>query len=259
MDLLILEHPLTLSTLTIFLYVTVGFLVSALIKRNDIADILWGPGIALAAHIAIWTSGIPSALQLLLLTLITIWAARLSFRIARKNFHKPEEDARYKRWRETWNYFYLRSYLQVFILQGALMLVLAYPAIQTASSVRAVPDPLMLLGTFLWIVGFYFEVVGDAQLDRFLRNPDNKGQLMQSGLWQYSRHPNYFGEITMWWAIGLLTLPFGMLVLISPITITLLIRYVSGVPLLEAHFKDHPDWNEYKHKTSMLVPLPPKR
>lgn len=256
----LLTQPLYASSIAVLLYVTAGFLLSIPLKRNDIADIMWGPGIALAAHVAIWsTTTTPSLLQLLLLALISIWAARLAIRIGSKNLRKPGEDPRYKRWRDSWRFFYLRSYLQVFMLQGTLMLVLAYPLIHISPAPDSISTPLLIFGAALWLIGFFFEVVGDAQLDRFLKDPANKGKLMQSGLWRYSRHPNYFGEITMWWAIGLMTLPFGVLVLISPITITLLIRYVSGVPLLEAHFKDHPDWPEYERTTSMLVPMPKKK
>lgn len=245
----------------VFAFVSVGFIVSILIKRNDIADVMWGPGIALAAHTAVWASGsTPTNLQLLLLTVISLWAIRLGVRIGRKNFSKSGEDSRYKRWRDSWRYFYLRSYLQVFILQGALMLVLAYPVIHTTLTPGSVPTPILIIGLLVWVIGFFFEVVGDTQLDRFLRSPSNKGRLKRYGLWRYSRHPNYFGEITMWWAIGFLTLtlPLGWMTLLSPVVITLLIRYVSGVPLLEAHFKDHPEWVEYERTTSMLVPLPPR-
>ena len=249
------------SVIAVFVFVTTGFIVSILIERNDIADIMWGPGIALAAHVAVWSSGTPpSTLQVVLLALITLWAARLAFRIGKKNIRKSGEDPRYKRWRESWRFFYVRSYLQVFLLQGSLMLILAYPVIHTTLVPNNTTNSVLLVGLLIWLVGFYFEVAGDMQLDRFLKNPKNKGKLMRYGLWRYSRHPNYFGEIAMWWAVGLmtLTLPFGLLTLISPFVITFLIRHVSGVPLLEAHFKDHPEWAKYERTTSMLVPLPPK-
>lgn len=252
---------LLLPIAAVAVFVTLGFIWSIAIKRNDIADVMWGPGIALAAHAAIWSQPTtPTSLQLLLLTLVSIWAARLAIRIGRKNWRKPEEDARYKRWRDTWKYFYLRSYCQVFLLQGVLMLVLAYPIIHTTLVTNAIALPLLFIGTLMWCVGFTFETIGDLQLDRFIHNPANRGKLMRSGLWHYSRHPNYFGEITMWWSIGLMVvmLPYGYLALMSPLVITLLIRYVSGVPLLEAHFKDHPDWPEYERTTSMLVPWWPR-
>lgn len=250
------------SVVAVFTFVTLGFLVSVIIKRNDIADVMWGPGIALAAHVAIWSSTTPpSTVQLVLLALITVWALRLATRIGRKNLRKPGEDPRYKRWRDTWRYFYLRSYLQVFLLQGGLMLVLAYPAVHASLFSEIVSPVLIVIGVVIWLIGYFFEAIGDAQLDGFLKEPKNKGKLMRYGLWRYTRHPNYFGEITMWWAIGLMTvtLPYGYLVLASPITITLLIHFVSGVPLLEAAFKDHPEWAEYERATSMLVPWWPKK
>lgn len=251
----------TAPALTIASYVTALFVVSVVIKRNDIADIAWGPGIALAAWSGWYAAAMPLELAMLvMLSLISIWALRLAWRIGRKNLHKTE-DARYKRWRESWgSAFYLRSYLQVFLLQGFLMLLLASNAIALTST-TITNSSYMVLGTIVWIIGFFFEVVGDAQLDQFLCDNKNKGKLMRYGLWKYSRHPNYFGEITMWWGLALIALTSGapLWLFISPITITLLILFVSGIPLLEEHFKEHPEWPEYKKRTSVLIPLPPKK
>lgn len=251
----------SLPLLTIAVYVTALFAVSVAIKRNDIADIAWGPGIALAAWSGWYAAAAPREPAILLtLSLISIWALRLAWRIGRKNRNKPE-DARYKRWRESWgSVFYLRSYLQVFLLQGFLMLLLASSAIALTST-TITNSSYMVLGTIVWIIGFFFEVVGDAQLDQFLHDNKNKGKLMRYGLWKYSRHPNYFGEITMWWGLALIALTSGapLWLFISPITITLLILFVSGIPLLEEHFKEHPEWPEYKKRTSVLIPLPPKK
>lgn len=121
--------------------------------------------------------------------------------------------------------------------------------------------PFFVLGVLLWMIGFYFETVGDWQLDTFLKNPANKGMLMTQGLWKYSRHPNYFGEITMWWglwvaSIGTIASVFGI---ISPLTITTLIVFVSGIPLLEESLQKHPDFAAYKKRTSVLLPWKPKQ
>ncbi len=116
-------------------------------------------------------------------------------------------------------------------------------------------------GLIIWLIGFYFEVMGDKQLKNFIGDKQNKGQIMTEGLWKYTRHPNYFGEVTMWW--GIFTLAFndklGLISLISPLTITYLILFVSGVPLLEKKYQGRPDFDEYKKKTSIFLPLPPRK
>ncbi len=254
MDLLSSLWP---SLLGVLLLIHVGFLLSYLFQRNDIADVLWGPGIATFVVIA-FVTGEGTWPALLVTILVLIWATRLFLRILLKNLKKPE-DARYARWRQEWSWFYLRSYLQVFLLQGALMCVVGLGAALFVLEATTITS-FVYLGLFLWLFGFLFETIGDAQLDSFLKNPDNKGALMTKGLWKFSRHPNYFGEITMWWGIFVMT--FGtelvLLGIVSPLVITTLICFVSGIPLLEEGLKKHPLFAEYKRKTSVLIPLPPK-
>jgi len=237
------------------------FIIAILLKRNDIADVAWGPGIALTA----WTGAYLSPIVLgvphyLLLTLITIWAARLGLRILIKNATKPE-DKRYQVWRESWGaWFYPRSFLQVFLLQCMLMLAMATVAIAASLSPASMfTTEFLFIGGAVWLLGFIFEFVGDWQLDAFLKQAKNKGKLMTTGLWKYSRHPNYFGEITMWWGLWLMTVGTSsmLIALTSPILITLLIVFVSGLPLLEKMMEKHPDWARYKRATSVLIPLPP--
>jgi steroid 5-alpha reductase family enzyme len=120
---------------------------------------------------------------------------------------------------------------------------------------------LDLLGIIIWIVGFYFESTGDAQLKKFIADPANKGKLMDKGLWHYSRHPNYFGEVTMWWGIFVIALsvPYGIVSIIGPIVITILITKISGIPLVEKSFAGKPGFDEYKRTTSIFFPLPSKK
>ena len=121
--------------------------------------------------------------------------------------------------------------------------------------------PVAIAGTLVWILGFLFESIGDKQLKDFLAKAENKGRIMDNGLWRYTRHPNYFGEVTQWWGIGIiaLTSDYGMIGLIGPAVITFLIVKVSGVPLLENKYADNPAYQAYKKRTSMLVPLPARR
>lgn len=121
-------------------------------------------------------------------------------------------------------------------------------------------NTLDYIGICIWVIGFFFEVVGDSQLDKFKNENKDKDEVLATGVWRYSRHPNYFGEITMWWGIFLVSLNNGniLLNLIGPLTITLLITKVSGIPMLEKRYRGNKKYEIYKEKTSVLIPLAPK-
>ncbi len=253
---------LSLSAVAVAVYVSILFVTSIILARNDIADAGWGVGVLLVGLVGYVAQGGPSPLSSLILLLITIWAVRLSFRIFVRNT-KKSEDVRYKKWRDTWgSWFYIRSFFQVYLLQGVLMLVVGYPLLHVVVFTENSPIGMTaIIGCIIWCIGFVLESVSDHQLDTFLANEKNVGKLMQKGLWRYSRHPNYFGEVLMWWGIWYIVLfvPFGVFAVISPLTITLLILLVSGIPLLEAHMRAHPDFEAYAKRTSVFIPLPPKK
>lgn len=255
-----LLEQLLLTTSIIGTFVTMLFILSLIIKRNDIADVAWGTGIFIVALVS-YFAGNSSALSFILTLMAGFWGIRLTTRIFLRN-RKKLEDFRYKKWRDEWGkWFYLRSYLQVYILQGLLMIVVGYSFIHVnVYGADAGLSGIVYAGILIWLLGYYFEVVGDYQLDKFIHNPDNKGKIMKAGLWKYTRHPNYFGEVTMWWGIWLImsTLPMSYIALISPITITFLILKVSGIPMLEKSFADNPDFQEYKKRTNAFFPFPPK-
>jgi steroid 5-alpha reductase family enzyme len=115
------------------------------------------------------------------------------------------------------------------------------------------------IGIIVWLIGFYFEATADKQLKEFIKNPKNKGKIMQSGLWAYSRHPNYFGEVTMWWGIWLLNLNPNWWTILGPLTITFLILKVSGVPLLEKKYQGNSEFEDYKKRVSVFIPWKPKK
>lgn len=246
---------------SILAYVTVGFVLALIIKRNDIADILWGPGILLSGIVACMLHDAQGGPLSALLALVALWALRLSYRVWKRNHGKPE-DPRYKAWREEWGKWFIpRTYGQVFVLQGALMIVMAYPLIHASVYGPLASVPLLIIGALVWLVGFVFESVADWQLDQFLGNKENRGKIIESGLWKYSRHPNYFGEIVMWWGIWIATLsvPMAIAGIVSPLLITLLILKVSGIPMLERGFEGNTLYDEYKKRTSILIPLPQKK
>jgi steroid 5-alpha reductase family enzyme len=246
---------------TIFVFVTILFFLSIIVRRNDIADIAWGIGIALVAVLAYREVEEPGMLLTALVIAITLWGARLSLRIFLRNI-KKEEDYRYKKWRDEWGkWFYLRSYLQVYLLQGFLMIVVGYSAVHASAYASGSSFGILAwIGMVVWILGFFFEVVGDWQLDRFIAGKPAPGTILTTGLWKYTRHPNYFGEVTMWWGIWLMVaaLPYAYIALISPLAITYLILKVSGIPMLEKRFEGNPTFEAYKMKTSAFFPLPPR-
>jgi steroid 5-alpha reductase family enzyme len=245
----------------IIIFQSIGWLLAVYFKKNHIADAFWGPGIALVSWVALLWNGFQSVALILVTLLTTVWAGRLAYTIYQRNKGK-EEDRRYVELSKDWKNVLLESYLKVWLLQGGLMILLGMSALSLSGNYELGSLNLLLLGLVVWGAGFYFEVVGDRQLAVFKKNPDNKGKLLTTGLWKYTRHPNYFGEVTMWWGLWLIAAGSGWwwLAIISPITITILILKVSGVPMAESHYdqQDREDWKDYKRKTSIFFPLPPK-
>ncbi len=244
----------------VLLYMTTWFALSLLLKRNDIADIAWGMGFVFAAVVSLVAAGFFAPRALLVSLLVLVWGLRLALHIHARNRGRGE-DKRYKQWRQEWGkWFYPRSFLQVFMLQGILLLIVSVPVIMINASTTTPFTWIDFAGVAVWLFGICFEAIGDWQLLRFMRNPANRGTLMTTGLWRYSRHPNYFGEVTLWWGIYLIALgiPNGWLTIIGPVTITFLILKVSGIPMLEKHYEGRADFEEYKRRTSAFFPLPPK-
>ena len=243
----------------LLVYVTIWFAYSLIQKRNDVADIAWGAGFVVVSMYLFYSQP-QSPVATLIYLLVTVWGMRLSVHIAARSQDKGE-DFRYKKWREEWGqYFMIRSYLQVFVLQGFIMLIISAPIIIAGVAASKELNMWTLLGFLMWLIGFAFEAIGDYQLTIFIKNKQNKDDIIQTGLWKYTRHPNYFGEILLWWGIFIMTIPVenSLWGIISPITITYLLLKVSGVPLLEKKYADNPQFQAYKKRTSILIPMPPK-
>ena len=245
--------------LILFAYMNLWFLVSLIKKKNDVADVAWGLGFV----VLVWSSFLVTvsfnARSLLINSLVSIWGLRLAFHIYQRNKGK-EEDFRYRQWREKWGkWFYLRSYLQVFILQGLLLYAIALPVLLVNKNLGAGLGWLDLAGFLIWLLGFFFEAVGDRQLSQFVKDPSKEG-MMNEGLWRYTRHPNYFGEVTQWWGIFLiaLSLPNSWFAVIGPLTITVLVVFVSGIPPVEEKMKEREGFEEYAKKTNKFFPGPVK-
>jgi steroid 5-alpha reductase family enzyme len=244
------------TAFVIWIYMTIVFLFALLKRDNSIVDVFWGMGFILISFYTLVRTGNLNPETWIMNLLVLIWGIRLSLHIYLRNRGRGE-DFRYKAWRETWKYFELRSYLQIFMLQGIFMLVISAPIIFTNMNSAGKIRFSDVLGLLFFVAGFLFEAFGDAQLNRFKKDPANKGKIITSGLWSITRHPNYFGEALLWWGIGFFALsyPLGWITLISPLLITLLLRFVSGVPMLEKKYRDHPDWKAYADKTAPFVPF----
>ena len=251
--------------LVAFLTVAIFFncLFAAALKRRDksIVDVGWGIGFILVMLVTFAYSGTAEPRQLLVGVLVLIWGLRLAIRIYRRNRGKGE-GFRYKKWREDWGEHWRRhAYLFVFVGQGAMMLLITIPIMLVNTCAGGALGWLDAAGVLIWLFGFCFEATGDYQLDRFLQQPSNRGKVIESGLWRYTRHPNYFGEVTQWWGVYLIALapPWGALGVIGPVTITMLIVAYSGIPLLEKTMMKNPAHVEYAKRTSVFFPLPPKK
>jgi steroid 5-alpha reductase family enzyme len=242
-------------------YISLWFVISLFKRRNDVADVAWGLGFVLLAWTSFFLSGATGTRGVLVGVLVSVWGLRLAWHIHARNRGKAE-DYRYLAWRREWGrWFYPRSYAQVYLLQGALLFLISLPVLIINRNASGTFGLLDGIGACVWLFGFLFESVGDAELARFVKDPANKGRLLQSGLWRYTRHPNYFGEVAQWWGIWLVALgvPGGWFGIIGPLTITILILKVSGIPMLEKKMAENPDFTEYTRRTSVFFPWFPKR
>jgi steroid 5-alpha reductase family enzyme len=240
----------------------VMWLISLALKNSSIVDIFWGTGFVLIAWLTflLFPEGyLPR--KILSVLLVSIWGLRLSIHIFLRNKGKGE-DFRYQKWRnEAGPSWWYRSFFKVFLLQGILMWIISLPVVAAQVSPNGPLSILDYFGVAVWIIGFYFEAAGDFQLAQFKSNPENKGRVLNNGVWKYSRHPNYFGDAFQWWGFFILALSAGYWwTLISPVIMTLLLIRVSGVALLEKTLKEtKPGYREYVENTSAFIPMPPRK
>jgi len=245
----------------VFIYMTIFFIVAQIVKNNSIVDMGWGLGFVVIAAYTLIASGNYNSRSIIITALVSVWGLRLFYHILKRNLGKPE-DFRYVAMRKAWGKWVIpTAFLRVFMLQGILMLIIAYPIVMNNATIKGSLGALEIIGLVIWIVGFIFEALGDKQLKDFISDKKNKGHIMKNGLWKYTRHPNYFGEATMWWGIFIISLTSdsGIVGIVSPVVITLLLLYVSGVPMLEKHYKDNKEFQTYAKYTSIFIPLVPKK
>ena len=250
-----------IAALAIGLLMLVTWMISVVANDASIVDIVWGLGFVIATGAAFFASPVDGVTDraVLMLTLVGIWGLRLTIYLAWRNLGKGE-DRRYQVMRKkSPDSFWIVSLFKVFLLQGVLMWVVAFPPVVTMSADSGLWW-LDWVGVGLWAVGLFFETTGDIQLARFKAGAGSKGKVMDRGLWRYTRHPNYFGDFCVWWGIYLVAAAGGAWwTVFSPLVMTALLMRYSGAGLLEKTItRRRPDYAAYMERTNAFFPGPPK-
>jgi steroid 5-alpha reductase family enzyme len=248
---------LVVNAVLLIIYMTLSFRLARAHRRLDTVDTAWGLGFVITA----WAVELQqhSPRSLLIAVLVSVWGLRLAYHIWRRNQGR-EDDPRYRELSRKWRGdFWRRAYFSIFLLQGGLIWLVSLPVVMAAGAELTGLSWLSVAGFVVWSAGFVFEAVADHQLAKFLL-AKNRPKVLQTGLWRYSRHPNYFGELTQWWAIGLIALQtnYGWIGLVGPLVLTYLIVFVSGIPPIERRRQKDPEYQAYQRRTSPLIPLPPR-
>lgn len=238
-------------------YFTVFFIVAQIIKNNSIVDVGWGAGFVLTSWLLFFISGDYTITKIIVNILVSLWGLRLFYSILRRNLFEAE-DFRYAAWRKAWGKWVVpRAFLQVFMLQAFIQFVVGSTSYYI--NVNNLDFKwVSVIGIVIWIIGYYYEVLGDYQLKMHIKN--KTGGLLKTGLWAHTRHPNYFGEAIMWWGIFLFALLNGVPVyyIISPIIIHLVLRFIS-IPLLEEKMEKYDGWNDYASIVPIHFPIVGKK
>ncbi len=260
------------SAIALFIYIFIAFIVGTAKKNNAIMDIFYGPAYFVVSITSLIVNIILTSTfcirQVIVTSLVLVWAIRLASYVYIRNRGKPE-DYRYKAMRERWKTnVALKSFFKVYLFQGIIVFLVDIPVWFTNISENPLVVSLLdfggitlWLGAIIWLIGFLFETIADFSLYKFLQEPANQGKIMTKSVWKYSMHPNYFGEVTQWWGLFIIALavPFGFLTFIGPAYITFQIIKVSGVKLLDKRFEGNEEYAAYKRRTSSFIPWFPKK
>ena len=285
------------AAVVVFGALTVLWAISVAVKDASLVDIFWGFGFLLVAAVCLYLVPVKTPYLILLAAMPIIWGLRLTFYLGKRNLGHGE-DKRYVNMRKraekkgksemAWR---LRSLFSIYWGQGLLIMIVSAPVwvamstglivgknkskgiidgvhvIETGGTFVTLIAILAILGALLWLIGFLFETIGDAQLAAFLKKnkaysgPLDEKPVMDQGLWKYTRHPNYFGNACMWWGIWLVACqaPLGWVTIFAPIIMTLLLTKVSGRDLLERDMSLRKNYQDYIARTSGFIPRPPKK
>ena len=249
--------------MVILILMTILWIISTIVRNVSIVDLFWGLGFVIVTAFFFIKSNGNESRKILLMTMVTIWGLRLSVYLAWRNAGKGE-DFRYRQFRRKYGekrYWWI-SFFQTFLLQGILMWLISAPLL--GAQYYGFEKDLGFydfVGIFLWVIGFIFEAGGDFQLAVFKGNPSNKGKVLDTGFWRYTRHPNYFGDSSVWWGYGFVCMAAGSYIpLLGSLLMTALIIKISGVALLEKSLTEQkPQYIDYIKKTSAFIPWFPKK
>ncbi len=254
---------LYLAAAAVFLSFFLLWVLSVVIKDVSIVDPAWGPAYVLVAFVGVLAADGDANRRAVLFAMVALWGLRLGIHLGRRKLGEiGEEDKRYAAMRDKRGDggFALYSLGVVFGFQALLVMVVSLP-ITVATGQPDALDWLVIPGVLLWAVGLFFEAVGDHQLEQFKKDPDNKGEVMDQGLWRYTRHPNYFGDSCVWWGIWLvaLTVSGAWWTFVGPVVMTLFLTKFSGAGLMEKTIGSRREgYDDYVKRTSGFFPLPPK-
>jgi steroid 5-alpha reductase family enzyme len=234
------------------------------VKRNaGVVDLGWVLGLILLANLYAWQLPGFALRKLLILTMVVCWGFRLAFLLLGRLTKDSQEDKRYQKIRADWKTNVDLKFFFLFQLQALLDVVLAIPFLLICLNPAPRMEGIECLGISLWLIGFVGEMTADRQLKQFKSNPENKGKTCQVGLWNYSRHPNYFFEWMVWvgYFVFALGSPGGAITIICPIIMYYFLIYVTGVPTAEAQslLSRGEEYRRYQQSTSMFFPLPKRK
>ena len=259
---------LVIPLILTFVYFTAIFIYAQILKNNSIVDIGWGMGFVIGSWVTLLTTESPTLLSYLVVAFITVWGVRLSVRLFKRNWGKPE-DFRYAQWREEWGKnVVITAFFRVFMIQALINFIVgsaAYSTIRYNTFSGGIDSIFVYGGLLIALIGLYFEVVGDEQLRKNIEENKRRGTktLIQTGLWSITRHPNYFGEILIW--VGLYLVGFTLLftqavhplyyglLIISPLLMSIVLIKIS-TPLLEKNMEKYAGWDEYAKRVPMIFP-----
>jgi steroid 5-alpha reductase family enzyme len=254
-----IQHPYIIALLVILGIGVASWILSVFKRDVSFVDSLWSLFFLVAAAVFAWAAEPLSIKGQVVLVLVAIWALRLSIYITARNWGESE-DYRYQSIRANNEPgFAFKSLYIVFGLQGVLAWLVVLPLLPAITSASAF-NWIDGVAAALWVVGFVFEAGGDYQLSRFKARADNKGKVLNTGLWRYTRHPNYFGDFCIWWSFYLFAVASGgWWSIASPLLMSLLLLKVSGVAMLEKTISDRrPEYAQYIHSTNAFFPGPPR-
>ncbi|HEY7988118.1 MAG TPA: DUF1295 domain-containing protein [Lapillicoccus sp.] len=248
------------SLLAVLVLMTVTALVGRRQRRVSVVDTAWGLGFVVVAIVAAVVGEGPVWRRLLVLLLVAVWGGRLAWHVTSRNAGKGE-DPRYEAMlADQPGDPFLVAVRKVYFVQSAAVWFVSLPLQVSAAAGDGLPW-VAALGAAVWLLGLVFEAVGDVQLTRFKADPANRGTVMDRGLWSWTRHPNYFGDFSVWWGLYLVAASAwpGVLTILSPVVMTYFLVFATGARLLEKEMSKRPGYPEYQRRTSYFVPRPPRR